>query len=132
MSLADLTRYIEDVRRKPFAYGEHDCALFAAGAIKAFRGKDFAADYRGTYGTLQEGLERLKADGFSGYVDYARAVLEPVQRPFAQRGDIAIMDMDGPTFGVVIGAKIAVLSEVGLILIDLMDERVAEVLRCPR
>lgn len=129
---ARLSAYVDAVRREPFAYGSHDCALFAAGALEAMTGEDPARAFRGTYGTLEEGEARLRAAGFASCLDYARSLLEPVAPVHAQRGDIAVVDIGAPSFGVVLGAQIALLSEYGVALIDLMDTRVTEVLRCPR
>lgn len=49
---ARLAAYVFDAGRTPFAYGSHDCALFAAGAVEAMTGTDLAAGWRGIYRTL--------------------------------------------------------------------------------
>lgn len=125
-----LTAYLERVRAEPFAYGSHDCALFAAGAIQAQTGVDPAEAFRGRYGSLREGLKALKAQGYESHVDLARAVLKPVDRPFAQTGDIAVLNLDrGPALGVVDGSRVFFLSDGGMMHIEFTSPIVAEILR---
>ncbi len=47
---ARLAAYIEAHRSAPFAWGVHDCVLFASGAIAAITGTDPAASFRGRPG----------------------------------------------------------------------------------
>jgi len=63
-----LRDYVEDVARKPFRYGSHDCALFTAGAVKAMTGVDHARGWRSQYRSLAKGREMLAAvlDGDGG------------------------------------------------------------------
>ena len=60
---ADLTAYLASVADRPLVPGEHDCALFAAGAVEAMTGVDLAAEWRGTYESLPKGMRRLKSAG---------------------------------------------------------------------
>ena len=53
---APLIEYLAAAARRPFKPGHHDCALFAAGAVAAMTGTDFAAQWRGRYTTLRGGL----------------------------------------------------------------------------
>lgn len=46
-----------------FAWGRHDCFLWAADAVRALTGQDPAADLRGTYSTARGALRRLRALG---------------------------------------------------------------------
>lgn len=119
-----LADYINDVAGKPFAWGEFDCALFAAGAVQAMTGEDFAAPYRGNYRTLAGGLKRLKADGFDNHADFAASVLEEIHPSHAQVGDVAAVKVDDAglyALGVVQGSRILfVRQEGGLGSIDLL------------
>lgn len=124
---ARLARYLDDVRTKPFAYGDHDCALFAAGAIEAQTGENPAKGY--DYSTLKGGLQALKANGHETHLDALKAITRPVERHYAQRGDIAVVDIGSPALGVVTGAHVTLVSERGLIVFDLLDDRVKEVFR---
>jgi hypothetical protein len=38
-----LQQYLDSVRNEPFAFGSHDCALFAARCVDAMRGTSFAS-----------------------------------------------------------------------------------------
>jgi hypothetical protein len=40
---------VESVRARPFAWGSHDCCLWAAAAVQAVTGEDRAETWRGTY-----------------------------------------------------------------------------------
>ncbi|HEY1844473.1 MAG TPA: hypothetical protein VGH05_06385, partial [Buttiauxella sp.] len=46
-----LVNTLQAAKQRPFLWGEHDCALFAADCVKAMCGEDFASAYRGTYST---------------------------------------------------------------------------------
>lgn len=112
-SLAD---YLHHVSREPFAPGWHDCALFAAGAVKAMTGEDFGTDYRGRYKTLAGGYRLLKKRGFDSHADLAASILEEIHPSQAMVGDLASVDGDGGiALGIVQGAAIYVLSPEGRI-----------------
>lgn len=119
-----LSTYVEDVRRKPFAYGDHDCALFAAGAVLAMTGIDPAAGLRGKYKTLGGGLRRLKKLGFANHAELAASMFEEIHPSHAHIGDIAAIDLSGGAIalGVVQGARIFVLrpDHQGMATVDLL------------
>ena len=106
-----LIAYLDEVRARPFAYGRHDCALFAAGAVEAMTGVDLAVDYRGRYGSLKEGLKLVRGRHLAILRDHLR----PVSPAFAQVGDVALIGEVGfPALGLVQGETILVLREDGL------------------
>jgi len=122
---ARLSAYINDAMRKPFRPGKHDCALFAAGAIEAMTGVDFARGFRG-YRTLAEGQRRLSAKGFDSIVDLAADRLTSIPVAMARAGDVAIVAGEGgqPALGVVQGGGIHVLHvNGGLGLVDLLQAK---------
>ena len=93
----------------PYRPGTHDCALFAAGAVEAMTGVDLAAGFRGTYTTVEEGFERLRAAGFADHVAMAEAHFDRIAIALAQPGDLAVLSTpDGPALGVVQGEYIYV------------------------
>lgn len=116
--IKQLTAVVEHARDTPFAWGTHDCALFAANCVLAMTGVDFAAEFRGTYDSA-EGARRA-----------LRGPLEPVltarlgppcPRGFAGRGDVVLVDPSkentfGPAVGIVglSGLSIYVVAEDGL------------------
>lgn len=62
-------RLVTATRELPFAWGHHDCCLWAASAVEALTGRDPAAQWRGAYDdargalNLLEGLGGLEAAG---------------------------------------------------------------------
>ncbi|WP_113154788.1 hypothetical protein [Nitratireductor sp. OM-1] len=121
-SLAD---YFSQVQGRPFAWGSFDCALFAAGAVEAMTGVDFAKGYRGAYTTLAGGLRLLRTEGFETHADFAAAHLTEIHPSKAQVGDIAaiaVSDAGLFALGVVQGARIIFLRpEGGLGTTDLLQ-----------
>lgn len=96
----DLSEFIEGRRERSFLWGGQDCALFAADAVLAMTGIDFAKPWRG-YKTERAALSLIKKVG--GLRNFAPDLAEkPVG--LAQRGDVVIVDIDGrETFGIVVG-----------------------------
>ncbi|USJ24733.1 DUF6950 family protein [Ensifer adhaerens] len=121
-----LVDYVSRVRSLPFEYGQHDCALFAAGAVKAMTGKDPAAKLRGKYSTLAGGLKKLRRLGFANHADFAASILpEVIEGPaFGQIGDIAALDLGNGAWslGLVQGSRIFVTQpdSAGLGTVDLL------------
>lgn len=93
-----LQEYIAAVEAKPFAYGRHDCAAFAAGAIKAQTGEDYYSGWRGKY---RSGVAALRLLVKRGYADVQGPFTETLGAPVpvlrAMRGDIV---SDGTAMGV--------------------------------
>lgn len=118
-----LMRFLDDAARMPMAFGTHDCALFAAEAVRIMTGTDLAARYRGRYSDLREGLRLLKADGFADHVALARAKLPAIPVADAMPGDLAVIAADPlPALGVVQGAAVYVLAvQGGLGLVPLTE-----------
>ncbi len=106
-----LVQYLGDISRAPFEPGVNDCALFAAGAVAAMTGLDLAADWRGKYQTLEEGLALLAAAGFADHTALAAAHFAEIDPVFGAAGDIAVVDgAGGASLGVFQGAGIYVLT----------------------
>lgn len=89
-----LTDYLNASRERPFKWGEHDCALFVAGAIAAQTDVDFGDDWRGRYADEAEAEELLAdvggVEGLAGH--YGLTELAAPQ--LARRGDVVLL-MDG-------------------------------------
>jgi hypothetical protein len=116
--LARLGAYLEEVRERPFRWGSSDCALFAAGAVRAMTGADLGADWRGRYRSARGAARILRARGFAGLADVADAHFEAVAPASAGIGDLAAVPGDaGLALGVVQGAGVYVLFPEGLALI---------------
>lgn len=85
---ADLSDYMTSVRDRPFEWGVHDCALFAAGAVIAITGVDPIPEYRGAYVSELGSAKALKRLG-AGTLDATLDTLFPsVPLAMAQRGDL--------------------------------------------
>jgi hypothetical protein len=114
---ARLDTAIAAARHQSGIWGRHDCALFAAGVVRAITGEDFAAEYRGRY-TTRIGAARVLRRVAHGDVDAAatRALGAPLAAPLmAQRGDVVALDRsEGLGLGICLGARIAVVGAAGL------------------
>ena len=122
-----LAAYVDARRSALFVWGEHDCVLFAAGAIEAITGVDVAADARGGYSTGPQALRWLDDRPLEAVV--TRRLGQPVSGAFAQRGDVALVTSDYPGFdhalAVVLGPHLAVPGARGLVYRRLTDAIVA-------
>lgn len=115
---ARLTGYLADCRARPFAYGQHDCALFAAGAIEAMTGIDHAAADRGKYDTLRRGLARLRQRQLRDHFAAAGALFEECLPAQARPGDlVALRSDEGRALGIVQGEMVYVASATGLAMV---------------
>lgn len=90
-----LGEFINSVHRTPFAYGEHDCGVLAAGVVKAITGVDALPDIK--YTSQLELMRELKRLFGSPYVNDVVATLATqhgwteVQPTFAHRGDLVVI-----------------------------------------
>lgn len=115
-----LAAYLASVARCAFRPGEHDCALFVAGAVAAMTGADPAAQWRRAYRTLEDGRALLAQHGFADQVDFAASLLEEIPPIFARAGDVAaVREGDALALGIVQGASIYVLRPSGLGLVPM-------------
>ncbi|WP_298195527.1 hypothetical protein [Novosphingobium sp.] len=87
-----LAEYLAGQGGAVFAWGERDCAMFAAGAVEAMTGIDPAAQIRGRYNSVTGAarvLKRAGADSLGAWVSARFAEVPPV---FAHRGDLVMVD----------------------------------------
>ena len=91
---------------RPFAWGTHDCATFAADCVLAMTGADPAARWRGTYATALGAQRALFHDGLWDLAALGDRLFGPPIAPaYAQRGDVVLAPLDGHmTAAVVVGA----------------------------
>jgi hypothetical protein len=103
-----LAAILQARQNAPFAWGQHDCALFAADVAEALTGSDPAATLRGSYSTDAEAEAVCPA----GLEAAAAALLQAWGAPdvpprLAQRGDLALVVWGNqPTMGVVVGDRV--------------------------
>lgn len=91
---ARLDVYVSDAASWRFEPGRNDCALFAAGGltVQSKDAIDFAAEFRGRYSTLEDGLKLLQAAGYADHVALAADRLIEIPPSLARVGDIAAVD----------------------------------------
>ena len=119
---SDLTAFVAAAAARPFRPGKHDCALFAAGAVKAMTGADLARGYRSKYRSLAKGQQVLQARGFTDHIALAAHHLPEIAPIMAQEGDIVVVEADEDSaLGVVQGPMIYVLRPSGLGLVEFTE-----------
>lgn len=107
-----LTEYLVATAATPFRPGQHDCALWAAGAIEAMTGENPALRF--DYTRLHDGLKVLKSRGYDDHISYVDAHFAPVHPAFVQPGDLVAVDGDlDQSLGIVLGETVAVLRRRG-------------------
>lgn len=117
-----LSGYLAACARRAFVPGQHDCALFAAGALAAMGGPDLAAPYLGRYRTLTGGRRVLRREGYADHIAVVAAHL-PRRVGRALPGDLAVVQTDdGPALGVVQGLAVYVVTPTGLGLVPLPED----------
>lgn len=119
---ARLAAHVEAHRRAPFAFGRHDCGLFAAGAVEAICGTDPAAGLRGRYSTMAGALKHLRKAGHADHVALAASLFEEIHPSRASMGDLAAVETgEGPALAVCNGSTLFVAGDDGLRVVDLMS-----------
>lgn len=111
-----LAAYLKRCEDKEFIRGRHDCALFAAHAVKQISNKDFAAGFRGKYKTARGASTALKKYGAGTLFETVTAFLgNPYKTPLlAKRGDVVgVMQAEGATLGICTGKEIALVAKIG-------------------
>ncbi|MCJ8139349.1 DUF6950 family protein [Falsirhodobacter halotolerans] len=117
--MIDLHRYLAEAAARPFAYGQHDCATFAARWVELRTGHDVSDGLIGRYTTLRGGLRIMKRRGLTDHVAFFAAVL-PVRTGLPRTGDLVAVDgSDGPAMGIWGGEAAHHLSEAGLAALPL-------------
>jgi hypothetical protein len=115
---------VDEIKHRPFQWGEHDCGPGLAGAIVlAITGIDCAAQYRGTYDSAASAVRTMRDHGFENLGDLVAAMLPEIHPSMAKIGDIvAIPDQTpfGFALGVVNGERVFVLRETGMGTVDLL------------
>lgn len=103
--------------RAPFAWGQHDCVLWAADCVQAITGIDLAAAHRGQYSTAL-GAMRIVPEG--GLGELVGQYLPPLDVRRAVTGDIMLVRIGGQdSLAVVNGGAAVGPAEHGLESVDL-------------
>lgn len=93
---------------KPWAWGESDCAVFAAACVEAVTGRNVLGTFRGAYGSRLTAAARLRGRGFRCVREAAACALTrigatEIDPRFAQVGDIGITADDVLAVRLVLG-----------------------------
>ena len=90
------TRFDALVRERmntPFAWGRHDCCLWAADAVRVVSGVDPAPDVRETYQTAVQAAQTLRRMG--GLAAVAARAGAPIAPLYAGTADIGLVSVEG-------------------------------------
>lgn len=116
---------MEEARRTPFEWGEHDCGADWAGrAVEAVTGTNPVPKALCRYKTAQGALGAMKRAGADSLADLVAQYLPEIHPSRAILGDIAAIRTDdafGYALGVVNGPTILVRGPEGMRVIDLLD-----------
>lgn len=113
-----LVAAIEAARHRPFAWGEHDCAIMAADVVRAITGRDWYEDWRGTYATEEALAARVEPfGGVEGALASVMAAFgaQEIDPAFAQRGDVVLVHIGNEEMvGIALDDRVAVAGLDGL------------------
>lgn len=122
-----LAAAVAAARRKPFAWGEHDCLLWTCGVVRDMTGVDWAAEWRGRYNDRKGALRLLRDFAGGGLVETCEKIardwqLQEVTAAFAQRGDVTLLDtVTGPAIGPCIGDHAVYVAADQLGFVDMVN-----------
>lgn len=123
-----LAAEVEAAARRPFAWGQHDCATWAADVVAALTGEPSPAEaWRGRYTTALGGARLMRRQGWASLEAGGRDLLGaplPVAL-LAQRGDLVLGPEPDTAFGICLGAVCAFIGPEGLRMVPLADCRMA-------
>ena len=121
-----LHQFLLDRADSKFAWGTHDCALFAADGIQAMTGVDIASDFRGQYtdeasaavaiATIT-GVVNGTVEDAAAYCAAKHGLTELAHPLMAQRGDLVVLEDSGRVISGLIhlsGRHIVAAGEQGL------------------
>jgi len=89
---ARLAAYLEPLRARAFAWGEHDCCTFTAGAGDAMTGADPMPEFRGRYSTARGSARALMRYGAGTLDATLDRKFERVSAALAHRGDVVMTE----------------------------------------
>lgn len=116
MKLAD---YITAHLGRPFAWGEHDCVLFAVGWLEIATGRDYLTQYKPWSSAFEAARKVANLGGLDALFD---AELTQINPHFAADGDLAIIRGTAFVFS---GAHVVSVGEEGLVFLDRLEAQYA-------
>lgn len=115
---------LETIRRRPFDWGVHDCALgLAVPCVEAITGVDLGAAWRGRYSDAAEARATLAVAGHADIGGLLASMFEEIAPSFATTGDLVTLpgEEDGLSMGVVTGSSIAALGRLGIVNVPFLS-----------
>jgi hypothetical protein len=116
---ARLAAYVAASRRRAFAFGIFDCALFAAGAVEVQTGVDLRRELAGRYTTEIGAARVLRRNGFADPAEVAARFLPEIAVAAACHGDVAAIRTQAGVALAVVGGPHLLAARVGSGLIAL-------------
>ena len=112
---------IEAARHKCFAWGEHDCGLFAATVVELLTGRDDISEHRGHYRDARGGMRIVaRVGGMEAMA--SEALGAPIPAVEAQRGDVVLVNCGiggRAAFGICVGVHVAAPGANGLVFLPM-------------
>lgn len=116
---------VDEVKRRPFEWGRHDCAIgFVAHIVHAISGVDHARGFRSKYRGARGALLTMRRAGFDSLADLAASKLPEIHPSQARMGDVVAFDDDGPlgaSLGICNGERSLVLRPEGMATMSTLD-----------
>jgi hypothetical protein len=113
----ELADWFEQASKKSFAYGEHDCGLAVADAVKAQTGIDVATEFRGKRSMLDAHRAVRKAGGFAAICTTRLGY--PINTKRARKGDVHLLLIGRHEYlSVDMGNCVAVANTKGMALVN--------------
>lgn len=116
---------IDDIRRKPFAWGYMDClAGLVDPAVQALTGEEPFFRFRARYKTAKGALGVMRRSGFENLADLVASELPEIHPSMCVVGDIVAIPTDDDfayALGVVNGDRVFVISPNGLSTRDISE-----------
>ncbi len=85
-----LADYISQAVGRPFAWGEHDCALWAGRWVDIATGTSHVSDWTGKYNTRNGADSLMMQSGYESVEDIANKHLKAISVTIAKRGDLVL------------------------------------------
>ena len=132
----ELLDFIDQKARKPFVWGENDCALFAGLMVKKFHNVQLVSQFYKKYKTPSSALIRLTREGYNSLREILSknaSVFEVTSQPAI--GDVALLKYDDGFFGYALGVCAGTFSyflspSYGLIVVSSKNCEVWRVKEC--
>ena len=94
-----LHEFLEQRKAAPFAWGQNDCALFAADAVHAITGQDLGASFRGKYADaagaqaeMEQACGNADALALAAYLCSQAGFAPWPHINLARRGDVIVLE----------------------------------------